>query len=399
MVALKKPSTETAVTVDTTPAPSLSFRSTTLDLKRATALLARVADRRSSMPMLANVCMRVTESAVVLSATDLNVSATVRLDLTNTARSPGGWVVNAKALAELVKGLPPADVSITRHGPIGLSVTSGNVASILHGTTDRDFPKVPDSENLAWHAVPAESLADMLRGVAFSVCKDETRFHLNGTLYECPDGEHARMVSTDGHRLTRSDCTMPGAPTKGVIIPTKGANEIRKLLDEGKRKGTCEMAIKTPHMFVRYGAVTLSVKLIDAQFPPYDQVIPKDPKILATFERKPLIAALKRAAMACSETRGVKLTLASGKLTLTSDHPDTGTATETLMAESLHENRYDIGCNPKYLIELLGEIDCDHVTFGFGKELDPMIVRSTDHAVEHSVADAPYLGVVMPMRI
>lgn len=377
----------------------LSFQSTTIDLKRATALLARVADRKSSIAILGHTAIIVRDTGVILAATDLNVYATVKLDLGKGAHKPGGFCVEAKALSDLVKALPPAEASISRAGALGLTVSVGNVSSVLHGLPFRDFPKFPDATDLAWHPTPADVFGESLESVLFSMCKDETRFHLSGVFYENPTGEHATFVSTDGHRLTKAVRTMAGPPTKGVIIPAKAAKEISKLLSEGKRKGECETAIHGPHMFVRYGAVTLAVKLIDAQFPPYEQVIPKDHPVLATIERKPLIDALKRAKLACSDVRGVKLALASGKLVITSDHPDRGTATETLSADALDGKKITIGVNPAYLLDLLGEIDCKHVTFTFGDELAPMVVRSTHDAVEHSVAGAPYLGVIMPMRI
>lgn len=379
----------------------LAFQSTTIDLKRATALLARVADRKSSIAILGYTAIIVRDTGVVLAATDLNVYATVNLDIGKGAHRSGGFCVEAKALADLAKALPPADASISRAGALGLTISVGNVSSVLHGLPFRDFPKFPDPADLAWHPTPADALGESLDAVLFSVCKDETRFHLNGVHYENPDGERAIFVSTDGHRLSKATRTMSGAPTKGVIIPAKAAKEISKLLAEGKRQGQCETAIHGhgPHMFVRYGAVTLAVKLIDAQFPPYEQVIPKDHTILATIERKPLIDALKRAKLACSEVRGVKFDLASGKLVITSDHPERGTATETLTADALDGKKVTIGVNPAYLLDLLASIDCKHVTFSFGGELAPMLVRSTHDAVEYSLDRAPYVGVVMPMRI
>ena len=172
MITALKPEVEKALST-----PGLTFQSTTVDLKRAAALLARISDRRSSMPMLQNVVMRVLDRSVVLAATDLNVFATITLDLVpGTEREQGGFCVNAKALSDLVKSLPPAEVTIKRHGQIGLSVSVGNVASVLHGLPDRDFPKIPDAADLPWHDVKAETLGNAIDSVAFSVCKDETRF-------------------------------------------------------------------------------------------------------------------------------------------------------------------------------------------------------------------------------
>jgi len=394
-----KTATATVTETAANSAEPMSVRAPIADLKRATALLARVADRKSTMPILAHALIRVDAEGTTLAATDLNVTAIVRLPWRGTS---GGFTVPAKGLADIVKRLPSEECEITRKGMLGLVVTSGSLASVLHGIPDRDFPKVPSDEGLAWHACNAEVFADSLESVAYAVCKDETRFHLNGIKYECPDGEHATFVATDGHRLALTRAALSGAPTAGVIIPSKGATEIVKVL-RGKWSGdVCDVAIKGNALFVRYGAVTLAVKLIDAQFPPYMQVIPKEYNRLATIERKPLIEALKRAALVCTETRGVKLSFASGKVTLPSDDPDVGEASESLTAESEwceSGATAAIGVNARYMLETLGEIDCKHVTLAFNAELDPILVRSTEHAVSYSRNDSPHLAVIMPMRI
>lgn len=402
MVAVKK---ESAVVSSS----SLLSCTVSLDaLKRASVTMARVADRKSSIAILGYVAIRAFDDGLTIVATDLNVTAIAHVPHYKGAPyATGGFAVPAKQLADTLKQLTDGDVTLSvREGC--LVVSNASITSVIRGLPDRDFPKIANEfdDTLAWHDGEASELARMIDATMPSICQDETRFHLNGILYENPTGNRARMVSTDGHRLTRCDVIGHGAlalPTKGAgfIIPRKGAYEIRKMIADGKRAklGSLSMAHKGPHLFVRQGDATIVTKLIDAQFPPYEQVIPKDPKILATFETKPLVAALKRAKVARTETRGVKLTLASGKLTLTSDNPDTGETKESLAMESLFDGEFSIGVNAAYLLDALDSIDCKNVTIGLCAELDPMVVRSTHDAVEYSLDRAPYLAAVMPMRI
>ena len=120
------------------------------------------------------------------------------------------------------------------------------------------------------------TMREMIDRTLFSVCNDETRFHLNGVFFES-DGSKVRMVSTDGHRLSKVERTIANGPklSAGVIIPKKGLLEMKKVLETG---AACKLAIKTPHLFLVQEDIALAVKLIDAQFPPYEQVIPKDHK-------------------------------------------------------------------------------------------------------------------------
>lgn len=394
VAALKHDST----TPDPIQSSSLAFRAGKKELQRALDTLARVSDRKSSMPMLANVLIRVTDIGTMLVATDLNVYATLRAPA--WAGTPGGITVNAKSLADLVKKLPGDEVALSKSGMLRLRVASGTVDTTLIGMHDRDYPKIPDglASGAVFHTVNAETLSDMIERTLHSVCQDETRFHLNGITFEC-DGTTARMISTDGHRLTKIAAELAGPSLKtGVIIPAKAAKEIARLLG----KGTCEIAVKMPYLHVRYAGWEFSVKLIDAQFPPYEQVIPKGTEKLVTLERKPFLEALKRAKQLTSETRGVRFDVANGKLTLSSDNPDTGTASEVLTAESQwcdDGGKLVIGFSPKYMIDLVSQIDCERVTLAFGADLDPIVVRSTEHAVSYTVQGAPYLGVIMPMRI
>jgi DNA polymerase-3 subunit beta len=197
------------------------------------------------------------------------------------------------------------------------------------------------------------------------------------------------MVSTDGHRLSKVERTIAGGPklSAGVIIPKKGLLEIRRLLDAGPN---CKLAVKTPHLFLVQDDIAIAVKLIDAQFPPYEQVIPKDHKRIITVDRVRFIDALKRAQLMSSETRGVKVAAAKEGMTVTSDNPDLGEVREEVDAEYNGEP-IAIGFNPKYVVELLGQMGADQITIALGGELDPGLIRP--------VSADEYLGVVMPMRI
>jgi DNA polymerase-3 subunit beta len=173
------------------------------------------------------------------------------------------------------------------------------------------------------------------------------------------------MVSTDGHRLSKVDRDLPGAPklSAGVIIPKKGLLEIKKILDGA---ATCKLAVKTPHAFFAVDDLVLAVKLIDAQFPPYEQVIPKDHKRRATISRDSLTDAVKRAQLMSSEARGVKMSFASDHITIASDSPTSRGPRE----RPVQERGVTIGFS-KYMIELLGQIKSDQVDIDLGGELDP----------------------------
>src|SRR4029079_16719405 len=168
------------------------------------------------------------------------------------------------------------------------------------------------------------------------------------------DGSKSRMVSTDGHRLSKVERTIAHGPklSAGIIIPKKGLLEIRQVLESGH---SCKLALKTPHLFLVQDDIAIAVKLIDAQFPPYEQVIPKEHKKVITVDRLRFVDALRRAQLMSSETRGVKVAATKEGITITSDNPDLGEVREELDAD-YNGDPIAIGFNPKYVVELLSQM-------------------------------------------
>lgn len=375
----------------------MEFRIQKNEFLKGLRIAQSIADRKSTMPMLANVLLRTSgKSKLMVAATDLNVSISAELKSKNSA--DGGLTVGAKALFDIVFNMPEDDVTVRRTENNWAEISGGKVNYRLVGMPDRDFPKIPDHREADFREVDAAVVREMIDRTLFSVCNDETRFHLNGVLFES-DGTTARMVSTDGHRLSKVERKLEGAPslTAGIIIPKKGVTELKKVLEND---GKASLAVKTPYVFVRSEAartdksppdsMILAVKLIESQFPPYEQVIPKEHTREVIIDRQRLLAALKRAQLMSSETRGVKFSVSDDSLIITSDNPDVGEAREELEAQ-YRGDAVSIGFNPKYVIDLLSQMATDQVTLELNGELDPGLVRP--------FSDDNYLGVVMPMRI
>src|SRR3954452_267442 len=351
----------------------MEFRIAKAEFLRGLRLAQGIADRKSTMPMLANVLLRTQgKNQLLVAATDLNVSLTAELKSHNA--SDGGIAIIAKSLFDLVANAPGDEVTLKKADNHWAEIRSGKVTYRVVGMPDRDFPKVPDHREASYSTVETQVIREMIDRTSFSVCNDETRFHLNGVFFES-DGSKVRMVSTDGHRLSKVERTLANGPklSAGIIIPKKGLLEIRKVLESGP---SCKLAIKTPHLFLVQEDIAIAVKLIDAQFPPYEQVIPKEHSKVITVDRSRFIDALRRAQLMSSETRGVKVAATKEGMTITSDNPDLGEVREELDADYNGEP-IAIGFNPKYVVELLGQMASDSVTLKLGGELDPGLLEPT----------------------
>lgn len=361
-------------------------------------LMASVADRKSTMPMLARMLVRYTTTGTTIAATDLNVSLVADLPVFGDR---GGFTVPAKEASDLIAKLPTS-VEMSSHGSYA-RLTSGSISTTLESMPDRDFPRVPDAtvDTAVWSDIDARALVGMINRVKHSVCKDETRFHLNGIHVSSEEGNLV-LVSTDGHRLTRCAQSVDGAPHvggSGKIIPMSAITPMLKVIGKADR---CSVWFADTHLFVKVGIFTFATKYIDAQFPPIEQLIPKEPGKLATVARDLLMGALERASTLCSDTRGVKLTIGNGKIRINADHPDLGSMSESFPAEgkaASAKGEFSIGANHRYLMEALKVADDSCVTFSFEDELAPMQIRSFADAISRPISRPTHMSIVMPMRI
>jgi DNA polymerase III subunit beta len=348
-----------------------------------------IADRKSTLPILANVLLRTEgKDKIICGATDLNVSTIVSLSA--KVEKEGGLTVAARQLYEIVKGLPADEVSVRRTEQNWAEIRSGKVEFKIVGMSDRDYPKLPAIAEAETSKVESAVLRDMIAKTIFSVSMDETRQHLAGVLFES-DGAVARMVSTDGHRLSKVSRPLPGGPklATGVLIPRKGMTELRRAIET--REAPSAIGVHEGNFVLKADDVGLSVKLIDGQFPPYDQVIPKDNDRAFVVSRLALLDALRRVSLMSSDkTSGVRLVVEKGKLRIESDNPDLGAAREEIDVP-YKGAPVQIGFNARYFLDLLAEIETPEVRVELSGELDPAVVRPAD--------GSDYVCVVMPMRL
>ena len=352
-------------------------------------LAQSIADRKSTMPVLANVLLRSEgQDAVVCAATDLRV--TVVTECRAEVMTEGGLSIGAKHLFEIVKNVPGQEINLKKTDNNWAEITSGKARYQIVGMSSRDFPRLPDHSDVSYVEVDAKVLTDMINKTIFSVSTDETRRHLSGILLEW-SGTTAKMISTDGHRLSKVEVELGEGLQldDGVIVPRKGLLEMRRLLDG--LEGTCDLGLKEGNLVVRAKDVLLTIKLVDAKFPPYDQVVPKSNDKQILLDRLVFLDCLKRISIMSSDrNKGIRMDLQPGCLRISSDNPDLGEAHEDLDVEYDGET-LSVGFDARYFLDTLNEIDEDNIVLEFSGELDPGLIRPEKND--------KYIGVVMPMRL
>lgn len=370
------------------------------DLLRVVGRCQGVADRKSTMPVLGNVLLEVVgPDALRLAATDLNLSVTGRVAA--EVQRGGSVAVGARELAERVRAMPEGQLvlSVAEGGATLRSSTSARRYT-LNAIPGEDFPAIAEpAADAAGLSLRVDVLSTLIARTHYSISTDDTRPHLNSALFEW-DGTRVIMVSTDGHRLSKMELPVPGSPARiSMLVPLRGIQELRRLCDEvrSEGKGDAEAAqeitlVKSgPSAFFRLPGMLFGVKLVEAQFPAYQQVIPTSAERVAVASRSDVIDALRAVKLAASDrTGGVKLSLSRGVMRFASESPDAGEGFDEVASE------YDgadvtIGFNAQYVLDVLGALDCERIEFGLGGELDPVVLRPS--------SSSDFLAVVMPMRI
>ncbi len=370
------------------------------DLLRLLSRLQGVADRKNPQPVLSNVLFSPDgANGLRISATDLYLSMSGRIPAEVTRN--GNVAIPAKEIFERVKLMPDGPVLISSNESASTTVKASGSARrfTLRSLPGTDFPPLPTpAEGAPTLALDVAVLRELIEKTHFSISTDETRAHLNSALFEW-DGDIVRMVSTDGHRLSKVELKVTGRQASAtMLIPLKAISELRRLCDDAGgesakdgEKPQLQITQSGSSAFFSAPNMVFSVKLVEAQFPPYAQVIPKTNDKTIRVPRAAFADALKAVSIASSErTGGVRLEIDSGVMRITSESAETGNAFDEIPVEYTG-SMVRIGVNSKYFLDILSALDEEEVLLLLSGELDPCVLRP--------VGPREFLAVVMPMRI
>ena len=363
-------------------------------LLRALGHVHRVVERRTTIPILANVLLSAKDGALTLKATDLD------LEITEKAAAevvqPGATTLPAHTLYDIVRKLPEgAQVSLEATGDAGqLTLRSGRSRFNLSSLPESDFPDVTSGDFSHTFTLAPGDLKRLIEKTQFAISQEETRYYLNGIYLHTLDVEGRTMlraVATDGHRLARLELPAPdgSAGMPGIILPRKAVTEVQRLIEDAQGDVSIELSINK--MRFTFGDALLTTKLIDGTFPDYARVIPSGNDKRLTMERDAFAKAVDRVSTISSERgRAVKLSLTEGKLVLSVTNPDQGSAVEELEAD-YDGPPLDVGFNARYLLDITQQLDSDTALFKLADPGSPTLVQDRD--------GASALYVLMPMRV
>ena len=355
-----------------------------------------VVEKRNTMPILSNILLEAKQEGAEIVATDLEIG--MRGLYKATVLKPGGVTVSARKLYEIIKELPAGDIELTAGDNNWTSIQAGKSQFKIVGLPSAEYPALPAIEREGLIPLSGSGLLELIRKTLFAAGDNDARYILNGllvTLVVTDKKTSLRLVGTDGHRLAVAEQEVGKAGKGGpqeikAIIPKKAAQEMRRLLEEGG-EGEPLIGFTKNLMIFRKSGLLMTSRLMEGNYPNYQQVIPKDGGKKISVNRPELESALRRVSVLSKDkANAVKLSFSSGKLTLFSSNPDYGEATEELSA-TYEGEALNTGFNARYLLDVFSVMDGETISLQMETPLSPCLIQEPE--------SPGFKCVVMPIKI
>lgn len=364
----------------------MKIKTTKEPLLKAIQVLQNIISTKTTLPILSNLLIETQKNKIHVAATDLDVGISLTFAPIEI-NEEGSITVPAKRFFDIVRDLPEGEIEIYVRKNNSVSIESGRCFFRLMGLPKDEFPKPPKLHEEKSIALNQQLLKNMLSLTSFAVSHDETRYILNGVLFVIK-GKSAKFVATDGRRLAfiEKELELPQEFKKAVIVPTKAIQELTRNLGD---EGVVKMAFGENQISFQFENIVLTSRLIEGEFPNYEQVIPKEGKGKITIDREKFLWAAKRAAILTSpDSQSIKLDLFKDKLIFSKNSPDMGEAKEEVDIE--HKGaEFSVGFNPQYLIDALKSLKDPDVSLELTGPESPGVIR----------AKGNYIYIVLPMQL
>jgi len=299
-------------------------------------------------------------NTLTLTATDLETMVKVSMEV-NDAKGDGEICIPSKILVEYLKNLPEQPVTFNiNEKELSIEMSSDVGKSKIGGEKSDEFPKEPPAGETTNFSMPAINLVECINNTLFAVSNDSLRPAMTGVYFDLSP-EKLTVVSTDAHRLVKYSLSDVSCPeTQGLIVPKKPLQQLRNTLPTDATP--VEISYNSNHLFVKTDALSLSCRLLDARYPDYNGVIPKENPFNLSTNRADLISSLKRVSIFSSKTTSqVVFEINGNSLQLSAQDIDFSyEGTEKLNCQYSGEDM-KIGFNARLLIELLSNLTGEEV--------------------------------------
>jgi DNA polymerase-3 subunit beta len=361
------------------------------NLARGLQVVSRAVSTRNPLPVLSNVLLRTEDAGLKLTATNLEIGITAWV--AGRVDSEGALTVPARLFTDVVSGLPAGErVDLEQDGANSLRVKSGRYQTHLRGIDADEFPVIPSPGERPTTRIKQGLLRKALAEVVFAAASDEARPILTGVLTKFA-GDRVTLAAADNYRIAVNSLPIEDPVEEStLVVPARSYAELMRVLSDTDDFVEIMLASAKSQVLFHLEGVDLVSRLIDGQFPNYQQVLPTSHGTRAVVDRDELLKAVRLSALIASSAANViKLRLGDDGANSVSiaAAADVGDA-QTEVEAAVEGDPVQIAFNARYLQDALQNIDADQLALEFSGPLSPGVLRR--------VGDDEYVHVIMPVR-
>ena len=356
-------------------------------LSKALNNVSRIAIGKVTLPILNNVLIRVDNKKVSLITTNLDMAI---IDYLPVSSSEDGVVtVPAKLLAEFVSNLPKGENVEISSEDTKITISAGKYSSTINGSLADDFPELPEinESNAVIYKVGVDEFKASMSQVIIASSNDLTRPALTGVYFNTIDNTLA-IAATDGYRLAEKKLIDKVESEVKAIVPATSLQEVlRSIQDDAE---AVEVSFNDDLVRFRLGEVEIISKLIDASFPDYQKLIPKNNKIKVNLKREELSRVTKLAALFARSVGGSIIceTKSPNIFSVKSIANEYGENASDIETEVEEEGRVNL--NSRFLLDALNALEEPEIVFEFSDRVAPIVLKNKK--------SNKYTHIIMPLN-
>ena len=367
------------------------------NLKQGLFVVGHIAGKNVNLPILNNIMIKASNGIIKISATNLEIG--VVTTIRGKVEEEGSFTVNSKIISECVNLLPNKKVEIELKEN-NLLVDSESCKVKITGQSAEDFPLIPDVDKKNYYSAQIEEFKKAVSQVVFAVSLSESKIELSGVLFSF-NNNNLILASTDSYRLAEKELNIKTINIEEIkiIVPAKTLQELIRILSGvqadsvNEENNEIKFYISDNQILFTYGAVELVSRLIEGQYPDYQQIIPIVSKTQALVDRAELIRATKLASLfSKTNINDINLDFPKEKnqLVVSAVSGQTGENVTNLEAKVSGEDN-SIVVNYRYLLDGLSNIEGEIVKLEIIDNNTPCIIRAENNAGD-------YLYIIMPIK-
>lgn len=357
------------------------------NLRAGLQQVSRIVGSSSTLPILNNVLLQTENGQLKISATNLEmgINTLIRCKI----ETEGGTCISAKVLLDVVNNLPNENITIDVQDNEVLVATERYQTKIKHLPVE-DFPLIPAIDDGTVITLSAKELKEALDSVAFAVSSSETQPEISGVLFKF-DGTILTITATDRYRLAEMSISTQTSSDRSVIVPHRSINELSRLLGTVASE-TIDIHISSTQIALSVGDTYLVTRLIDGNYPEYQQIIPGEAGTVVTVEHSDLLSALKTTGIFSRGVGSVTMTIDAEKQSVQIMSSSQGVGESVVEIPCVVKNGSGgIIMNYRYMLDLL--TNTAPVT------LDIHVIDDANPVVFRPQGKPNYLYLIMPIRL